>query len=120
MKRETLIITLKGDLDAEASIILDSALYQAIKEQRCPIWIDCHKLTYISSAGLGVFISYRQLLKEKGIPLVLFALEARLKSVFQLLGLDKYIPIVRNSAEARRFCQTRLGFSYFRKKRGEK
>ncbi|MEL7006626.1 MAG: STAS domain-containing protein [Bacteroidota bacterium] len=44
-------------MDASSSIHLDNAL-QAAMESSKSIVVDLSKLEYISSAGLGVFISY--------------------------------------------------------------
>lgn len=96
------IIKIFGDVDAASSITLDKALEKAVKQGKHNILIDCNHLSFISSAGLGVFISYLEEFKEKNILFVIFGLSDKAKNVFQILGLDKLIKIVATKEEAKR------------------
>ena len=93
------IIYVCGEIDASSSIDLDNALEQAAGKASS-ILVDLTKLSYISSAGLGVFISYLDELKAKNIPLVLYGLNANVLEVFQILGLQNLIRIASNKEEA--------------------
>lgn len=94
------IMVINGEVDASSSIHLDNALGEAVKANE-NILVDCHNLKYISSAGLGVFMSYLQEMKEKNIKLVLFGLSEKVKNVFQILGLDQLLIIEKNLDEAK-------------------
>lgn len=94
------ILAINGEVDASSSIHLDNALGEAIKANE-NILVDCNKLIYISSAGLGVFMSYIQEMKEKEIKLVLFGLSDKVKNVFHILGLDQLLLIEDTLEEAR-------------------
>ncbi|MBM3169688.1 MAG: STAS domain-containing protein [Bacteroidetes bacterium] len=98
------LLRLIGEVDASNSLILDQAIQELIQEGISTLLIDGSKLTYISSAGLGVFMSYLEEFKEKGISLVIFGLNDQVKEVFKILGLDKLIPLVIDqvAAEAHR------------------
>ena len=65
LEGEIYIINVVGDVDASSSIQLDNALNQAMEENQTKILVDCSKLNYISSAGLGVFMSYIQDFENK-------------------------------------------------------
>jgi anti-sigma B factor antagonist len=52
------IIHVIGEIDASSSIELDLTIAKSVGEGHRKILIDCHALEYISSAGLGVFMSY--------------------------------------------------------------
>ena len=95
------IIGIEGDLDASSSINLDKAISDAVNNGENKIIIDCTSLQYISSAGLGVFMSYLQDFENKNISMVLFNLSAKVKGVFQILGLDQLINIVNSKDEAK-------------------
>lgn len=95
------VIELSGDLDASSCLTLDEAISGAVKNNETKILVDCKELNYISSAGLGVFMSYLQEFENNKISLVLFNLNQKVKKVFQILGLDELIKIVGSKEEAK-------------------
>lgn len=95
------VIGIEGDLDASSCILLDQSISEAVSKGEKKIIIDCDRLNYISSAGLGVFMSYLQDFENNNISLVLFGLSEKVKNVFQILGLDQLIKIVNNKEEAK-------------------
>ena len=95
------LIAIDGDVDASSSIRLDEAIGQAVQDGRQHILIDCVNLNYISSAGLGVFMSYIEELKAKNIRMVLFGLSDRVENVFKVLGLDQLLNIVETIDQAK-------------------
>lgn len=96
---DILVIGIDGEIDASSSIHLDNELGNAINESK-KILIDCNRLDYISSAGLGVFMSYIHDMEEKNIKMVLFGMSNKVKNVFQILGLDQLLKIVESREEA--------------------
>jgi len=100
-ENEFFIIQLIGELDASSCIILDQAIADAVKNNEKKILTDCAALSYISSAGLGVFISYIEEFENKNLSLVLYNLNQKVQKVFQILGLDKLINIVHTKDEAK-------------------
>ena len=99
--KEHFIIGIDGDLDASSCILLDKAISDAVSKDEKKIIIDCSHLNYISSAGLGVFMSYLQDFENNKISLVLCNLSEKVKNVFQILGLDELIKIVNTKDEAK-------------------
>ena len=95
------IIEIYGDVDASSSITLDTAIEEAVKDDKKQILVDCSNLNYISSAGLGVFMSHIEEFKEKGICFTLFGLSSKVKNVFEILGLDQLLQIVDSKEEAK-------------------
>ena len=94
------ILSIDGELDASSSILLDNALTEAQTKKETKILVDCSRLNYISSAGLGVFMSYLQDFENENISMVLFQVSDKVKNVFTILGLDSLIKIVANKEEA--------------------
>ena len=94
------VLVINGDVDASSSIQLDEALKGAIDNGAMFIIIDCLHLNYISSSGLGVFMSYIEDIKEKGIKMALFGLNEKVMNVFEILGLDQLLNIVNTKEEA--------------------
>ncbi len=96
------IISVKGDVDASSSIHLDEALLKLSEDSSTKyIFIDGTELEYISSAGLGVFMSYIDDFKTKDIKMILFGLNEKVENVFQILGLDQLLNIVEGKKEAK-------------------
>jgi len=89
-------VTLKpiGDLDANSSIQMDEKVQEQIDQEIYRIHIDCGGLQYISSAGLGVFISFLDELSERGGKFVFSNMSDNVRKVFQLLGLEQLVTIV--------------------------
>lgn len=94
------IIHVEGDLDASSSITLDNAMQEAIQRQEKAIIVNCEKLNYISSAGLGVFMSHLSDLEEKNIFFALCSMNEKVKNVFDILGLGELIKYYPNQGVA--------------------
>lgn len=97
------VIAIDGDVDASSSIKLDEAIGSAVQAGQQYILIDCKNLNYISSAGLGVFMSYIEELKTKNIRMVLFGLSERVENVFKVLGLDQLLNIRDTKDQAKQY-----------------
>ncbi|MBA4299529.1 anti-sigma B factor antagonist [Algoriphagus alkaliphilus] len=94
------ILSLFGEVDASNSVILDEAIQELVDGGSKSILIDGKNLEYISSAGLGVFMSYLEDFQENGISMKICNLVPRVFEVFKILGLDQLIPIYRDRAAA--------------------
>jgi anti-sigma B factor antagonist len=93
-------LTINGDIDASSSIQLDDALGAAVNSGTSKILINCGDLNYISSAGLGVFMSYIEDINTKNIKMAIFGLNEKVRNVFDILGLDQLLIIVNSEKEA--------------------
>ncbi|WP_375584197.1 STAS domain-containing protein [Cyclobacterium xiamenense] len=98
--RDHLVIGLNGEVDASNSVELDEVIQQAISENVKKILVDGRELDYISSAGLGVFMSYLEDFQEKNVTFVIFGLNEKVLNVFHILGLDQLIRIRHTQKEA--------------------
>lgn len=92
-------LAVAGEVDASSSIHLDNALNGALSVHK-KILVDLSGLEYISSAGLGVFMSYLQQLEKENIQLVVFGMKEKVLEVFQILGLDQLLTITDTKANA--------------------
>lgn len=90
----------QGEIDANSSIDLDEELRAAIAEGCYRFHVDASGLTYISSAGLGVFVSYLDELHSKKGKIVFSGMNDNVRNVFTLVGLHKILPIVSTEKEA--------------------
>lgn len=96
----TLTLVLDGELDASSSVLLDAELAKPETLKYHKVLIDCQRLNYISSAGLGVFISHLQQFQDSHVKLIFFNMQEKVHNVFEILGLDALMTIVPSEAEA--------------------
>lgn len=87
------IIAINGEIDASSSIELDLTIAKSVGEGFKKILVDCTSLEYISSAGLGVFMSYIEEFKDSGISMVLFGMKDKVENTFSILGLAELLHI---------------------------
>lgn len=111
-----LVIAADGVLDADTAGRLDQLVTGAIERGWTRIACDLEKVTYIASAGVGVFIGSLNACREKGGGIVLVhrsasddeAAGAGLAhgynplQIFDLLGLTNAIPMAPTLEQARR------------------
>jgi anti-sigma B factor antagonist len=90
---ESFVIIIKGDIDATTSIQVDAEINQIYQLPLNNLWIDCCEVQYISSAGVGVFISHLQKMEKRKINMTVYGLKPKIKSVFTVLGLDHYLTL---------------------------
>lgn len=95
------LITVIGEADASSSIELDKQIRAAMDSGEQNILTDCSRLSYISSAGLGVFMSYIEEVNEKSVKFILFGLSQKVARVFGILGLDQLLTIKDTKEEAK-------------------
>ena len=98
-ENEGLLLEVAGEVDASSSIQLDDAFKEAMAVEK-KIMVDLSDLEYISSAGLGVFVSHLEEINTSDIKLVLYGLSESVLQIFSLLGLQELLTIVNNKEEA--------------------
>lgn len=98
------IIKIIGEVDAVSSLELDSGIRKAFDSGASNLLFDCKELIYISSAGLGVFMSFIKSLETNKRQMILFDLEEGVFSTFEILGLHHVVCIVKSKEEALSLC----------------
>lgn len=89
-----------GELDANSSMLMDDKIQAQIDAGQYNLHIDCSAMRYISSAGLGVFISFMDELSANNGKFVFSGMTENIFKVFQLLGLEQLMVIVKTNEEA--------------------
>jgi anti-anti-sigma factor len=90
-----------GRLDALASPTLESAVTSGISEGNPRVIFDMGGVTFISSAGVRVILmAAKQAAAAKG-GLAIFGVQSAVNEVFDICGLQKFIPISLDETEAR-------------------
>jgi anti-sigma B factor antagonist len=94
------ILTLSGYLDAHTAPQFEKAIQDQLQAGNVKLVADCGGLTYISSAGLGVFMSFIEELREAGGDLKLCAIAPKVYQVFEVLGFPSLFEICDDAAAA--------------------
>lgn len=98
------VIELKGYLDAHTAPRLEEALQGLVDNRRFNIIVNCRDLSYISSAGLGVFMAYIEDVRKNKGDIKLTNMSPKVYNVFDLLGFPLLYEILGDEQEAvRRF-----------------
>ena len=99
-KNEVTILHLKGFLDAYTFQDFEDKLKELISEEKVKIVVAMDELDYISSAGLGVFMSVIGQVRTRGGDIKLTQLNSKVYKVFELLGFTKLFQTFDNIEEA--------------------
>ncbi|MFN2455419.1 MAG: STAS domain-containing protein [Pyrinomonadaceae bacterium] len=109
IKEGLTVIGLDGYLDAHTAPKFEDAIQAEIDAGHYRIIVDCEKLTYISSAGLGVFMSFIEELREQGGDIKICGLTPKVQQVFDILGFPEIYDMCASVPEAaRRFSNTQV------------
>jgi len=75
-------------------------MQEEVDAGRFRLIVDCAALTYISSAGLGVFMSFVEDVRDKGGDIKICGLTDTVYQVFDILGFPDLFDIVANRQAA--------------------
>ena len=94
------VIDLKGYLDAHTAPELEDAFQKLVAERKYNIVVNCRDLSYISSAGLGVFMAFVEDVRNNQGDIKLSNMSSKVFNVFDLLGFPLLYEITKTEAEA--------------------
>jgi len=101
------ILALDGYLDAHTAPQFEKVIQEEFDAGRVRILVDCAGLTYISSAGLGVFMSFIEDIREAGGDIKLCGMTPTVYQVFEILGFPELFQILPDRAAGlQQFSQT--------------
>ena len=101
------ILCLDGYLDAHTAPQFEKIIQEEYDAGRCQILVDCSQLTYISSAGLGVFMSFVEDVRQAGGDIKICGMQPTVYEVFEILGFPEIFDILPDRAEGiRKFSET--------------
>ncbi len=100
------VIALEGFLDAHTAPEFEKAIQSELDAGNYRIIVGCEKLTYISSAGLGVFMGFIEEIREKGGDIKICGLTPKVRQVFEILGFPALYDILDDvPAAVQRFAE---------------
>jgi anti-sigma B factor antagonist len=99
-RNDIAILEPSGYLDLHTVPEFENAIRALLGAEQYKIIVDMNKLTYISSAGLGVFMGFIEEIREHNGDIKLCALPPRVFKVFDLLGFPTLFNIYDTLEEA--------------------
>lgn len=94
------VIELKGYLDAHTAPTLESTFQKLLNDKKYNIVVNCRDLSYISSAGLGVFMAFIEDVRKNHGDIKLTNMTPKVYNVFDLLGFPILYEIFKDEQEA--------------------
>lgn len=94
------ILYLDGFLDAHTSVELENILENLINEGKYKILVNFEKLSYISSAGLGVFMAFIETARNNSGDIKLCSMSEKIYNIFDMLGFPILFEIYKEENSA--------------------
>ena len=92
-------LVLDGEIDAGTARSLDASMTQVLSDGPTSVVIDMRNVSYISSAGIGIFIYFFGEISKNGKRLLLFHPTPIVHEILTLLRLEEHIPILMSEEE---------------------
>ena len=87
------VIKLNGQLDVSSSEAFEQEIAPYVDAGTTKIIIDCARLGYISSFGIGILVSLLARLRKRGGDVKLSAIQGTVADVIKVVGLAKLLGI---------------------------
>lgn len=94
------VMELKGYLDAHTTPILEESFQRLMNEKKYRILVNCKDLSYISSAGMGVFMAFIEDVRAEQGDIKMSDMNPKVFNIFDLLGFPMLYDIVKTEDEA--------------------
>lgn len=94
------IISLEGFLDAHTAPQFEEKVQSELQAGQVRMIVDCGKLTYISSAGLGVFMSFIEEIREQQGDIKICGLVPKVRHTFEILGFQDIFDLLEDIPSA--------------------
>jgi anti-sigma B factor antagonist len=91
---DIVVLQLEGFLDAHTAPVFEQAIQSELDAGRVRLVVDGQTLTYISSAGLGVFMGFIEQIREQGGDLKICGLNPKVRQIFEILGFQAIYDMV--------------------------
>jgi len=95
------IVSIKGFVDAHTAPQFEEAVQEEIDNGRFRLVVECSEMTYISSAGLGVFMGFVEEARENEGDIKIVGVTDKVRQVFDLLGFGAIFQIVDDLTTAK-------------------
>ena len=91
-----LVLIFSGYIDTYNAKYFNKKINMVIEAGYTKLIFYCKDLNYVSSTGIGSFVTFLKQLKAKGGDIVLFDVQLKVLEVFQLLGFSQFFAVKEN------------------------
>ena len=88
-----LLLRARGHINTQSAALFETNAFRSIADTNSHVVIEASEVTYLSSAGLRVFLRLWRELRESNRVLSICNLRPYINQVFELLGFDRIITI---------------------------
>ncbi len=99
-KNDIYFLYLDGYLDAHTSVELEKSFEKLLKDEKYKIIVNFEKLSYISSAGLGVFMAFIETVRNNKGDIKMCSMSDKIFNIFDMLGFPVLFDIVKDEVSA--------------------
>ena len=102
------LVTVAGSLDSNTYMQLEEQIDALLGEATELIVFNLEPLTYLSSAGVRVFLKARKALKDRGGQVKFLNLQPQIKRVFDIINAIPAMQIFASTAELDRYLEAQM------------
>lgn len=95
---EANVLFLSGELDLGTVNEFRMAVEPLAANHGVPLKVNLRELTYIDSTGIGIFVAVLKSRQEKGEALIVQEVPVKIKRLFDMTGLSKFLTIESGTA----------------------
>jgi anti-sigma B factor antagonist len=95
------ILEIEGDVDLASSPELREILHDLAREKPSALALDFSRVSYIDSSGLATIVEYVRKAQSYDGKLAVIGANERVRTVFELVRLDEFLPLHPSLADAR-------------------
>ena len=97
---EAYTVEVHGNLDATTLGQFTRGMDAVVAKGKPNIVLDCHKVSYVNSTGMGTLLKYADKLRSLGGELILIEVPERVLMVMEMLGFQKSLAVAANLGAA--------------------
>jgi anti-sigma B factor antagonist len=97
----TWVLSIEGSVDLSNVPELQESLQELFKKGVYRIILDLERVTFISSAGFGIFLNARETVLRHAGDLVFAGTNSRVREIFDLLGITSFLRFAPDVGGAR-------------------
>lgn len=99
-KNSVKVLNLKGYLDAYTSLKFEEVMKNLVEGGSYKLVVNMKNLSYISSAGFGVFMAFVDEVRKNGGDIKFCCLSEKIDEIFELLGFKHIFSVLNSENEA--------------------
>ncbi|MEU5875947.1 STAS domain-containing protein [Spirillospora sp. NPDC047279] len=93
------LLRVQGEIDVVSRPKFEAAMFDVI-DTGVPLVVDMRQVTFCDSTGLNAIVAANRRAGERGTVIALIALPERVRRVFRITGIDKFVPVHATLREA--------------------